>query len=270
MNTKLVIWSKDRACQLHLLLESMERLCSSKFDIEVIYKASNESFNDAYQKVNSIFGKVTFTKEGAFHKDTVAALNTDHQNIAFSTDDTVCFRTFSLHGLSLNEGDVFSLRLGLNTIVQDPYRGLVQTPLNRYSRGILDGIPTISWSPLDYHPSSNYGYPGGLDLHVFNRKKIQDILGGRTFKNTNELEAILVGARLHFSSIKSFKESVAVNIPCNNMSGITRSGETFGYSIEYLNSLYLDGFKIDLLKIMEEHFVGCHQEVKFSMVRENG
>lgn len=273
MDTKLIVWSKDRACQLHLLLESLETLSLSKndqLDIEVIYRASNESFNDAYKKVNSIFGKVTFSEEASFQKDTQSALNTDHQNIAFSTDDTVCFKTFSLDGLSLNEGDVFSLRLGLNTLVQDPYKGMVQTPLNRYSKGILGGIPIISWNPLDYHPSSNYGYPGGLDLHIFNRKKIQGILGGRPFKNTNELEAILVGARLHFSSITSFKNSVAVNIPCNNMSGITQSGEVYSYSTQYLNDLYLKGFKVNLSRIMSENFVGCHQEVKFNMVKCNG
>lgn len=268
METKLLIWSKDRACQLHLLLESLEVLSGESFDIEVIYKASSSLFEDAYSKVAYRFKTVSFVKETDFYENTVASLKCNHRNFAFSTDDTVCIRPFSLKGLSLNEGEVFSLRLGLNTIVQDMYRGAVQPPLNRYKNGIFNNIPTVEWNPLDYHPNNNYGYPTGLDLHVFNREKMCALLCPKNvFKTTNQLETYLFRHRHHFSSIKSFKESVAVNIPFNNMSGITTSGVYYGRSVEELNKMYLAGLKIDLSSIMSNKFVGCHQEVDFSMVQ---
>ena len=54
-----IILSKDRASQLHLLLESIQRNSSNLFDIRVIYEASNAVFERGYQK----------TKQEFYHKD---------------------------------------------------------------------------------------------------------------------------------------------------------------------------------------------------------
>jgi hypothetical protein len=69
--------------------------------------------------------------------------------------------------------------------------------------------------------------------------------------------------------MSSYKKSVAVNIPCNNMSKITRAGETFGYSTEYLNEQFLAGQRISLDKIIDkkEEIIGCHQEIELELER---
>ena len=46
-----IIFSKDKACQLELLLKSIRRNTSNLFDIKVIYEASNSVFNQGYEKL---------------------------------------------------------------------------------------------------------------------------------------------------------------------------------------------------------------------------
>ena len=54
-----IILSKDKAPQLHLLLESLQKNSSNLFEIKVIYEITNQIFEDGYAK----------TKEEFFHKD---------------------------------------------------------------------------------------------------------------------------------------------------------------------------------------------------------
>ena len=49
-----IILSKDRASQLHLLLESIQRNSGNLFDIRVIYEASNAVFERGYQKTKAL------------------------------------------------------------------------------------------------------------------------------------------------------------------------------------------------------------------------
>lgn len=262
--TNLIIWSKDRACQLHLLLESIQKFSSRTFsNVFIIYTYSNNEFKKGYDVLKARFPNFEFKFETSFKDDTITFLNRPADNIAFSTDDTVIFKSVTQDGIKLKPNEVFSLRLGLNTLIQDCYKGSVQPPLNRYSANGDE----IAWNPLDYHPEHNYGYPGALDLHLFNREKICELVKTFQFNNTNGLETGFCGARHHFSSITSLRESVAVNIPCNNMSSITVSGKFHPYSVEDLNAQYLSGYVISLHNISQNKFVGCHQEVPFRMVR---
>ena len=46
-----IILSKDRACQLELLIRSISRKCKNLFNIKVIYEHSNYSFELGYNKL---------------------------------------------------------------------------------------------------------------------------------------------------------------------------------------------------------------------------
>ena len=46
-----IIFSKDKACQLELLLKSIRRNTSNLFDIKVIYETSNGVFKQGYEKL---------------------------------------------------------------------------------------------------------------------------------------------------------------------------------------------------------------------------
>jgi len=266
----LIIWSKDRACQLDLLLRSIAEYAPNIFSPTIIYKYSNESYRKAYDKLKDSQHILdnTFLHETDFYTDNIGLIkNPIFDHISFSTDDTVIYKPFPIKPyfslvkyLPKNDSEVFSFRLGLNTIVQDLYNQLNQPALNRYVK--IDEC--VYWNALEYSSVHNYGYPFGLDLHVYRRTLLEGLLSkiGK-FNSSNELETKLFKYRTCANYMGSFRQSVAVNIPVNNMSGITQAGMKHSYTNEFLNSQYLSGLQVSLEEISKVDVVGSHQEIPF-------
>lgn len=270
----LIIWSKDRAAQLHLLLDSIQEHMPNTFSIDVVYTYSNEMYKGGYDSIiteKALRDPVTrcnvvFHNEQDFRKDTmftIANKLSDNDLVAFSTDDTVLIRPAEFKKEFMDNVSVFSLRLGFNTIEQDIHNRTQQPPLNTYD----DEGQTISWNFADYHPHHNYGYPFGLDMHVYHRDELYNLMKYIPFKNTNELESALFHRKTCIKpKMRSFKESVAVNIPVNSISGVTRAGEINSSPAEFLNSEYLKGRRLSLDALSKEKIVGCHQEINLEWI----
>ncbi len=266
----LIIFSKDRAAQLHLLLES---ICSQQyyqlFDVNVLWKASNSEYAEGYGLCKYNWPTARFYEETySFENETKKLLWEGNEFASFCTDDMVFFRPASMQLLEqLNSGAfypacVFSFRLGFNTIEQDIHAGTRQAQLHKFVE--QDGF--LKWNPHDYHPHSNYGYPLAIDTHVFWNSKLDEWLKGFSFKNTNELETLLQRYRHEVSELWSFKHSTSVNIPTNTISGVTRAGEKYSLDLVEANRRYLDGKRLDLNSVLTTKIVGCHQEIELKWV----
>lgn len=260
----LIIWSKDRAAQLNLLLESIRTYMPNVFNIHVIFTSSSEIYDEGYAEwmaysLDVMRGNIRVIRETDFRANTMEAIVKSDRFVCFSTDDTVLIRPAEFKPKYMDGVATFSLRLGFNTIEQDIHAGTKQPPLNLYE----DEGETISWLFSNYHPHHNYGYPFGLDMHVYHKKDIYDLTRYMPFNNTNQLETGLFHKKLCVSpKMRSFKESVAVNVPVNSISGVTRAGEVHGSPTEFLNSEYLKGKRLSLDAVSKEKIVGCHQEIK--------
>ena len=255
----LIIWSKDRAAQLHLLLESIEKYMPDVFNTVIIYTYSDEEYKGGYEKLFRSGLPKLMVEESDFRSDTILRIKkSDNNFMAFSTDDTVLIRPAEFKKEYMDGVSVFSLRLGFNTIEQDIHAGTQQPPLLTYD----DEGDVISWLFSDYHPHHNYGYPFGLDMHIYHREELYNLIKYIPFNNTNQLESALFNKKLYIKpKMRSFKQSVAVNIPVNSISGVTRAGEIHDSPTEFLNSEYLKGKTLSLDALSKEKIVGCHQEI---------
>jgi len=121
-----IIFSKDKACQLELLLRSIRRNTSNLFDIKVIYEASNGVFNQGYEKLK----EETFyhTKRDVnfpvrWHERTEDNISLDILNIL--NEDRDLMRIYSSQALLLTgryliysgRSRLRPYRLGLETIL---------------------------------------------------------------------------------------------------------------------------------------------------------
>jgi hypothetical protein len=248
----LLIWSMDRPAQLDLLLQSIEKFCPDQFDIKILFKASDKDYKRGYIKC-SIYHDHRFYEEQDFNKDTKYLLSLNDY-FAVSTDDTVITESFRLEKEHMKDVDIFSLRLGFNTIVQDPFSNRLQSALSRYQ----DEGNTIRWDSRLYHCTNNYGFQFGHDMVVYS-KRYRELIEDAPFKKTNELETWLFNnCRDKINPfMRSFKHSVAVNIPSNNMSGITQSDNSL--PIEEVNNKFLAGYRFRMNEIEKIKVVGCHQ-----------
>lgn len=251
MNFGLLIWSYQRPGQLDLLLSSLDKFCPNQFKTYVLYRAEGE-FIEGYELCKRYHPTVNFVPETDFCAQTKEILR-QHKYMAVSTDDTVATAPFTLKEEYMANVDVFSLRLGFNTVIQDPFSGKKQPALNRFA----DEGDTIVWDTRYYHPLDNYGFIAGHDLVVYG-EKYKALVSGLAFKKANELETKLFYIRDKFCPyIRSFKKSVGVNIPGNNSSGITETDNSLPF--EVINRKFVSGKRFRLKEVLEMDVVGCHQ-----------
>jgi len=257
----MIIWSRDRACQLETLLDSIKRHTFDIFDIDIVYSVSNKDYFDGYLKLKEIHPDIRLYKkiEGS-GKEHLLYLIKQHESKQFcvSTDDTIFFSNITHDPAAyMKDCDIFSLRYGLNTVLQNHVTGEYGSDLINYE----EHSTMIEWNFLDYHPHHNYGYPFGLDMHCYNKSMILPILEQINFDKPNELETGLFQFRDKINpKIKSFRQSCAVNVPITNMSTITSSA---GVSLEELNKQFLEGKRLRY-KISE--IIGCHQLLEYELV----
>lgn len=252
----LVIVSKDRPCQASSLLESIDVFCKDVFNINVLYVSSSKEFSEGFEVLKADFPQANYIehKNGEFKENLLSIYSSDLEHVAFSTEDTLIYRdnNFGLIEERMEDVSVFSIRYGLNTVMQHEFENRYQPPLSDYN----DEGETISWLFERYHPLNNYGFPMGLDMHVYHRDEFSNLCRMIDFDRPTELETGLFKLRHMIKpKIRSFKQSSAVNIPLSNLTGVTLSMET---DTEFLNREYLSGKRLSYI-YDKDQIIGCHQ-----------
>jgi hypothetical protein len=267
-----IIFSRDRAAQLHLLLESIRRNATGIFDIHINYKFSHVDYNDAYSLLSHIdLGKkypANWVYRINLKQDILNILkNSSREFVCFLTDDSVIYRDISSKYSSIispfdKNVCCFSLRLGLNTTTQYTFH-TTQPPLQNYIE-FNDDI--ISWDWRYHPPYQDYGYPMSIDGHIFRIADMIRYIEQIDFDNPNDLEGALGNLRNQLQPrMVSFKQSALVGIPVNRVQNMVPNlfGIYHGVPAEELNKQFLAGKCIDLDGIDFSNVYGAHQEFPF-------
>lgn len=255
----LLIWSKNRAAQLDLLLSSIEKFCPNLFKINVLYKHDAEKFAEGYEKLKEYHQNVNYHYEQNLAQDTKAIL-AQYDYCCVSTDDTIFYSPFSITEKQMENIDIFSLRIGQNNKIQNPFNNEPQVPITKFA----DEGYTICWDSRFYPLHSNPGYLFGHDATIYSRRYL-DLIQNLNFKSINELESYLI---LNCSNkinpyIRGFKQSKAVNIPGNNTSGVTQTDNSL--PLNEINNKFLLGQRFDLNCLNNVKIVGAHQLLPLTM-----
>jgi hypothetical protein len=265
-----IIWSKDRPAQLYLLLESIKKnLLTANIFIHCITKSTSSEFAHGYEICRHNFKNVCFFEEKDFYNDSISCIENMTDKVVFLTDDTVFYSSTTLKELlqiytflNSKEENIFSFRLGQNTFVQDHINGYVQDFLVPDSK---DG-DIIRWCPSKYPGYMNYGYPFAIDAHIYNLEYILPLVKSFRWKNTNELEGGLQKYNYQVKDLGCFTNSRAVNIPYNNLSGLTMVNPNNSCTTMGANQNFLLNKKIDLETIENTKVIGCHQDIELKWV----
>lgn len=124
-----IILSKDRPAQVHLCVESIKKNASYIFpNISVLYKASNTNYQNGYEIVKKTFPDVSWVEESNYYNDVLELTDESFYLTSFFTDDDILYEYIPTDLDNIvnlfEEIDLIatlSLRLGLNTFIQDPY-----------------------------------------------------------------------------------------------------------------------------------------------------
>ena len=261
----LIIFSKNRACQLNLLLNSIDKNANNFFNnITVLYKSDSE-FISGYEQLKQQHNNICFRPEKNFSNDLLSLIDTYYVTTTLLVDDAVIYNNISqyksLIETSINEEVIcFSLRLGMNCNYSHPAN-------LTYNLGEYKDIGDII--EFDYtKQTGDFNYPLSTDGHIFETKLLLGLLNEITFHNPNTLEAnlqIFKNSDKLPKKVLCFKESKLVSIPVNlvNDTFNNRNGLEFYMSEKELNEKYLNGDIIDLDSLNFTGINGPHKEIKY-------
>jgi hypothetical protein len=271
MLLNVIIFSKDRAMQLNLLLETMlSKFKIDDYKVNILYKTSNDEYDRGYNMIRDLYPQFTYKKEQSFKEDLLSLFNESKYTIFFVDDiifyNDVILNNDELHNIfMLTEASCFSLRLGLNTrhcYTQQKLNSLENYKTHNfyYDTDLIE--PVISWKVGD--GTNDYAYPMSTDAHIFKTEYIKNLCEFITYTNPNTFEALLSNFSNPEMVISSYKKSKIVNSPINKVQNVFENlaGMNYGYSAEDLNEMFLDGLSFNVSKMNFTEIKGCHQEIQ--------
>lgn len=259
----ILVFSKDRAMQLDLLLRSFKHFVpyADDYRIDVLYRCSSESFHKGYQILASrVDHDVHFTEERKFRLDVVSLVNPRKPSTVFFVDDTVFKNPFDFfdeqHALFATDPSILCRSLRLHP-------GLTYC----YTRNKPMRAPTFAsdgsffWRGED----GDFGYPMSLDGHIFRTRDILPYLLQLEYRDPNTLEDEMSKTPLSAPKMVCYGEAVILNIPINRVQS-TIANRHGNIPAEYLNDLYLSGKRLALEPLKGIKNISCHQEVEIGFV----
>ncbi len=278
-DTVAVVFSKDRAMQLHCTLASLMLHCRDVdgIDVRVLYTTSHPMHEAQYEKLKKDFPSVRFVKEGPF-KDDLLSLISAYRYVLFLVDDNIFVRDFEVKDAidaldSIEDAIGFSLRLGTNTTycyMLNRAQALPQFQSGQFQR-VGNRSMKFDWTTAE----CDFGYPLEVSSSVY---RVPDLLGVMQlyYRNPNTLELMLDKNKHLFrenrKSLLCFERSVTFCNPVNMVQTmwINRAGGESDYSAGKLADMFDKGLRVDVKAYSGFVPNSCHQEVvlKFSGERE--
>lgn len=253
-----IIFSKNRAAQLHLLLQSIEKYAPNLYShIIIICQFTTTEHREAYRLsirgLTKIFPQLKMQVN--FEHDVKHYLSQDYPLTTFLVDDDVFFRPVKItpqeiHEIIYHTSRVFSLRLGKQYKYLKEfflYRNYMTIPRN-------ENVKCAA-------------YPLSLDGNMFDTKFITKLIDRITFINPNKLESRLQKFTSKCSNIYSTPDQCLVGIPINRVSSTSHCsyGEKYALHEDEICNRFLQGDKFNLDQIDFSNVNDTHVELKLQM-----
>lgn len=266
-----IVFSKDRAFQLHALLCSYLEKVVLPVPLHILYHTSTPAHQRAYEEVMEIFSnKFSFIKQSSnnsFQDNLITLLDSVlAQKIFFLVDDMLFIDSFDVSDFSRFDTDkiVPSLHMGLN--LKKCYTLQKEQPLPElifYSDSDDDKI-FWKWNQGVY----DWSYPLSVDGHFFSTQEIIAMTKLIHFSapNTYEDQLQKFNRFFLFRTGVGYKKSKIVNIPCNKVQKENKNicGDTHQ---DFLLEQWLKGYQMDYRSLYGFSTIDAHQEIPFDFIK---
>ena len=271
----VVIFSKDRAPQLDLLLRSMEKNFYMYYNqnVTVIFRASNDGYAAGYRKLIKKWGRkdkgtgaATWVNEeqSSFKEATVSAIDPAKMFTMFLVDDIVFTNPFTVNDEEFkflqSDEDVLGLSLRLDPKKTYCY-AIDQTMQVPESHSELFCFP---WHGKD----GDFGYPMSVDGTVFRTNEITPLVQKLAYWNPNTFESVLSQNPIEHPFLLAYSKAKLVNIPANRTQDTfkNRHANLEEAQLSKLNEQYLQGMEIDVEPFNGLETPSVHFEMNFSLI----
>ncbi len=256
----VVIFSKDRACQLELLLRSIKRFFAEwqESNIQVLYTHSTPEFGRAYEGVRAQHPEFRYVCEldsPLGFRELTLGLVGGGTYLTFLVDDDVFKAPFSLaepeFAAFAEDPSLMCLSLRMCPRMDYAYTLDRHTAIPTFQRGTV-----WDWTEGD----GDWGYPMSIDGHIYRSAELAPLMRALEYRDPNTFEDVLsrhpLGARLAIC----FEESRIINLPVNRVQDTApnRHGDV---AAEELNELFLSGRRLSLDTVIGVRNPSPHHEL---------
>lgn len=269
-----IVFSRDRAMQLHALLSSYFTCVKNPAPLTVLYTCSNNRHEQSYNELKALFAakSISFVREQSFKKDLENILGEiKSSTIFFMTDDGIFIDDTDFDLLRYFDPLIYvpSLIKGLDLTycyIQDRQQSLPPfietTDSHRWPAG------TRCWNWRDGEPGSDWAYPLSLDLSFYRKDEMEIFIRNLSYQAPNSLESALHDSyQSIFFQRKGicFEKAKYVNIVCNVVNTEHANRNSGLHSIDSLLAAWEAGKRIRF-----EEFIGKNcgevEQAAFSFV----
>lgn len=257
MQLDIIIFSKNRACQLHSLLRSIkDNLQIGYYSCYILYKFTDELSEQCYHHLRNqeIINNITWVPEINFREDLIKLLlqlqRKDNDSlIMFLVDDNVIFRKFQekyILGIFTDDHCFISTRLSRNHDYLPPIFIKQEQYLEWY------------WD-IDL---SKWNYPFSVDGNIHRTRVINQHIIKLNFKAPNSLESALTfyfkeSPELFPKGLAPLEEKV-FNNPLNKVQTEGHTWHGRSMTVDDLNKAYLKGYIINNNILYKSMPTNCH------------
>lgn len=269
----LIIFSFNRPMQLYALLESLEKYATDINSTTIIYRTSNERYEQAFNQVASQFPYAQF-----LHQQTIADFKTltlqaieqsTSDYVIFAVDDNILKDRFSLNEcitwLEKTNAYGFYLKLGSHLNYCYTENSPQQLPpLTHVHEDIF------SWQfesgEKDWH------YPNTVDMTLYRKKDLISVFKSLEYTNPNLLEGKWAAWWVQHKDSGTqglfYENSKILNIPLNKVQTIDVLNRDMNlYSPEELLEKFEAGYKIDIAPLYHIKNKAVHTEHKPTFIQ---
>jgi len=268
-----IVFSKDRALQLHALISSYLEKVASPVPIHILYHTSTQSHQKAYEKIIGIFpnNNISFTKQdsdNSFRSNLISLLKSVHaEKIFFLVDDVLFIEDFDIEDFVKFDTDKFvpTLRMGLN--LNKCYTLQKEQPLPELMPDIIKDKDKITWKWNQ--GVYDWAYPVSLDGHFFSTQELTTMIQLIDFSAPNTLEDQLQKFRRFFLFRMgvSYRKAKIVNIPCNKVQNENKNIHGNLHQ-NFLLEQWQQGYQMDFRSLYGFMNESAHQEITFRFIKQ--
>ncbi len=245
LTVDFIVFSKDRAMQLHSLIETQKEMIINCNNIYVLYTTSSEIHEKSYTELIQMFSDITFVRERNFRNDLISIVSQSQSSkVVFLCDDGFFKAPINLWDITKYNPYLFcvSLARGLDATTNF---GVVQE-LPKFIDDVIEDDNFLCWKWQDCHNSPDWSYPLSVGGVVFSRIEMLCLIKLIDFKGPNSLEGQLQSFKKMFLPRYGLcaKKSLIGYLPCNIISSESRCETTNTHSVDELLQLWNDGYRI--------------------------
>jgi hypothetical protein len=258
-----IIFSYDRPMQLYALLESTEHYLKGIATTCVIYRTSDNQFEQGYEIVKHRFVDAHFIAQGSDPKADFKPLfiqalrNCSSAYILFAPDDIIVknYADLEICTQKMEESGAYGFFLRLGTHLDMCYSMNQPQPLPP----LTDlGNTILCWT---FNSGSlDWNYPNNVDMTIYRRNDIVQTLETSHYTSPNKMESAWAKNNGSVSNKKGlcFRDSIIVNIPVNCVQKDYANNQMNSWTPRQLLDMFKAGKKIDISQLKGIKNQSCH------------